>query len=139
MKKLLIGLIALMILTACTDTTRYNYEFTGESEHWEAKYSYEGIQKWGEDDGQVTYSNKDSGEFILKYKGTIEELSSMRELEYSYLGVTNQQSFNESPTKVIFSSRDGSGGEKLEEDKIIQVNVKWNDLEESFQLENNNK
>ncbi|MBR8644615.1 hypothetical protein KEH51_09085 [[Brevibacterium] frigoritolerans] len=28
--------------------TEYNYQFTGESEHWEAVYFYEGTELWGE-------------------------------------------------------------------------------------------
>ena len=73
-----------MLLTACSETTNNDYIFSGESEHWEAEYSYKGTEQWGEKDGQKTYSNEDGYEFILKYKGSLEELSSLQKLEYSY-------------------------------------------------------
>ncbi|MGE8022631.1 hypothetical protein ACQKOM_27830 [Peribacillus frigoritolerans] len=34
--------------------TEYNYQFTGESEHWEAVYFYEGTELWGEKNEQTT-------------------------------------------------------------------------------------
>ena len=73
-----------MLLTACSETTNNDYKFSGESEQWEAEYSYKGTEKWGEKDGTKTYSNEDGYEFVLKYKGSLEELSSLQKLEYSY-------------------------------------------------------
>ncbi|MFJ8064601.1 hypothetical protein ACIQYS_08215 [Psychrobacillus sp. NPDC096426] len=141
MKKILTGLLIVMLLTACSETMNNDYKFTGESEHWEAEYSYKGTEKWGEDNGKKTYSSEDSYEFALKYKGTLEELSSMQKLEYSY--DTNSSSgkrteeFTEPPTTVVFKSQGSSkGAAKVNEDEVIKVTVKWDDLEESFLLEN---
>ena len=95
-------------------------------------------------DGIKTYSNEDSHEFVLKYKGSLEELSSFQKLEYSY--ETNGSSgdrteeFTEPPSTVIFSSSGASkGGAKVREDEVIKVNVKWDDFEESFELHNKSK
>ena len=100
MKKILMLLLfTILILTACTEVTKNeitkeeinkdevtnnNYKFIGESKHWEAEYIYKGTETWGDNNGTKTYSNKDNYEFVLKYKGTLKELSSMKKLEYSY-------------------------------------------------------
>jgi hypothetical protein len=73
-----------MILTACSEPINSDYKFVGESDHWEAEYSYKGTEIWGEDDGKRTYSNDANYEFVLQYKGSIEDLSSLKKLEYSY-------------------------------------------------------
>ena len=144
MKKIITLLFTIMLLTACSETTNNDYKFSGESEHWEAEYSYKGTEKWGEKDGTKTYSNEDSYEFVLKYKGSLEELSSLQKLEYSY--ETNSSSgerteeFTEPPSTVTFSSSGASkGGAKVGEDEVIKVNVKWDDFEESFELHNKSK
>ena len=58
--------------------------FKGESEHWEAEYVYRGTEVWRKDNGKRTYSNEDSYQLVLKYKGSLEELSSIRKLEYAH-------------------------------------------------------
>ena len=133
-----------MLLTACSETTNNDYKFNGESEHWEAEYSYKGTEKWGEKNGTKTYSNEDSYEFVIEYKGSLEELSSLQNLEYSYetnhSGGKKTEQFTEPPQTVIFSTSGASkGGAKVSEDAVIKVNVKWNDFEESFELNNKSK
>ena len=144
MKKIITLLFTLMLLTACSETTYNDYIFSGESEHWEAEYTYNGTEKWGGKDGQRTYSNEDDFRFILKYKGSLEELSSLQKLEYSY--ETNSghgsgtEEFTEPPSTGTFSSSGSSrGGAKVHEDEVIKVNVKWDDFEESIELHNNSK
>lgn len=135
-----------MLLTACSETTNNDYKFRGESEQWEAEYFYKGTEKWGGKYGTKTYSNQDNYEFVLKYKGSLEELSSLQKLEYSYETNTNHsggkkiEQFTEPPQTVIFSTSGASkGGAKVSEDAVIKVNVKWNDFEESFVLNNKSK
>ncbi|MGG4264145.1 hypothetical protein ABEW06_02330, partial [Peribacillus simplex] len=94
MKKIFTILFIMMVLTACGVTysnettsetkTELDYQFTGESKHWEAVYSYKGTEIWGEKNKQKTHSSKDNYVLTLKYKGTLEELSSMKNLEYTY-------------------------------------------------------
>ena len=116
MKKIMTLLFTIMILSACSETTHYAYKFTGESEHWEAEYAYEGTEKWGEKDGQRTYSNEDSHKFILKYKGPIEELASLQRITYSYETNSRSESiteeFTEPPTTGIFTLLGGSEAEQ---------------------------
>ena len=130
-----------MLLTACSETTTIDYKFSGESEHWEAEYSYKGTEKWGEKYEKKTYSNEGGFEFVLKYKGSLEELSSLQKLEYSYEtrsgSMKRNEEYSEPPSTVTFSDL-GRGG-KVWEDEVIKVNVKWDDFEESFELHNNSK
>lgn len=141
MKRLLTFLFPLFFLAACTDIKQNDYKFTGESEHWEAEYSYKGTETRGEDNGIGTYSNENSYKFTLTYKGSLEELSSMRRLEYSYSTLHSNgkrtEEFNEPTTTIVFSNSGGSkNGAKVNEDEVILVKVKWDDREESILLEN---
>lgn len=145
MKKIYILLLfSILLLAACSGTTHNNYLFSGDSEYWEAEYTYNGKEKLVEKDGQKTYSNEHDFRFILKYKGSLEELSSLKKIEYSY--ETNSghgsgtEEFAEPPTSGIFAlSGSSKGGAKVHEDAVIKVNVKWDDFEESFELHNNSK
>ncbi|MGE7925914.1 hypothetical protein ACQKND_22400 [Viridibacillus arvi] len=147
MKKIMTLLFTIMLLTACSETMNNDfnhYKFSGESEHWEAEYSYKVTEKWGEKNGTKTYSIEDGHEFVLKYKGSLEELSSLQKLKYSYETISSSgkrtEEFTEPPSTVKFSSSGGSkGGAKVGEDEVIKVNVKWDDFEESFELHNNSK
>lgn len=141
MKKLVILFFIIMMLTACKETIRDDYKFTGESEHWRSEYAYKRTEVWGEDNGKSTYSSEDSYELILIYKGSLEELSSMDKLEYSYKtnssGGSKLEEFTEPLSEVIFRTSGASrGGAKVSEDEVIQVNVKWNGVEETIELIN---
>ena len=134
----------IIFLTACTEKTNNDYTFKGESEHWEAEYAYRGTELWGETNGKKTYSNEDSYEFVLLYKGPLEELSSMQKLEFAYKtilsGGSKTEEFTEPPREVRFTTSGASkSGAKVSEDEVIQVNVKWDDFEESFELHNKSK
>lgn len=144
MKKIIIGFLAIILLTGCSETTHNNYKFTGESDHWEAVYSYKGTEKWGEKNGVVTYSSEDTDEFVLEYKGSVEELSSLQNLEYAYeaFGRSSKRTeeFTEPlTTKVFTNSGSTKGAAKVNEDETILVKVKWDDLEETILLENKGK
>ena len=143
MKKILTLFLAIMFLTACAKTTNNDYKFKGESGHWEAEYAYRGTEVWGETKGKKTYSNEDNYEFVLKYKGSLEELSSMKRLEYSYKANFSNgkvtEEYTEPTEKVLFTTSGASSGAKVSADEVIQVNVKWDSFEESFELHNKSK
>ena len=144
MKKIATLLFLIILLTACSKNITNQYNFIGESEHWEAEYLYKGTENWGEKKGKQTYSNEDGYEFKLKYKGSLEELSSLQKLEYSFetnnSGGKSTEEFKEPPSTLTFTAAGSSqGGAKVSEDEVIKVNVKWDDFEESFELHHNNK
>ena len=63
----------------------------------------------------------------------------MKSLEYSYEtsagGGGGTRQFDGPPTEVTCKNMGRAGnGAKISEDEVIQVNVKWNDMEESFEL-----
>jgi hypothetical protein len=141
LKKILTVFFAMIILTACSneEIINYEYKYVGEGKYWEAEYLLKGTELWGEEDGRGTYSNENSDEFVLKYKGSLKELSSVKHLEYSYEtsagGGGGTREFDDPPKEKIFKSTGGSkNGAKVNEDEIIQVHVKWDDFEESFEL-----
>ncbi|MFK4390024.1 hypothetical protein CN563_16285 [Bacillus sp. AFS026049] len=155
MKKVFTVLFIMMVLTACSFTnskdtqsetrTEHNYQFIGNSEHWEAEYSYEATEIWRENERkQTAHSSKDSYELVLKYKGSLEELSSMKNLEYSFettsQSASTKEQFPEPPSEKVFRTGGGSeGGAIIGEGEVIKVNVKWDDSEESFELHNKDK
>lgn len=132
MKKIIISFLTVMLLTACSNTTYNDYKFRGESEHWEAVYAHKGT------DRNKSNSNETSHEFILTFKGSVEELSSFHKLEYTYETtnghVRNSEEFTEPPSTVTFLS--SAKGTAVRKDEVIKVNVKWGDFEESFELHN---
>ncbi|MDT0162940.1 hypothetical protein [Bacillus sp. AG4(2022)] len=140
MKKILLLFFSLMFLAACSkEVNTYDYRFVGESDHWEAEYVFKGTEVWGEKNGSRTYSNENNDEFFLEYKGPLEELSSMKKIEYSYETSAGRGSgatkFDAPPTKKVFKSSGSSEDSGIvNEDDIIKVYVKWDDAEETFEL-----
>ncbi|MFJ7512544.1 hypothetical protein ACIQW7_24305 [Peribacillus simplex] len=172
MKKIFTMLFIIMVLTACgtnasnkdynaetskeennaettkkdtkSETTEHNYQFIGESENWEAVYSYKATEIWGENGKQTTHSSKDNYVLTLKFKGSLEELSSMKNLEYSYETTISsgnkREAYPEPPSEKVFKTSGSSvNGAMVGKDEVIKVNVKWDDNEESFKLHNKAK
>ncbi|WP_260320108.1 hypothetical protein [Peribacillus simplex] len=153
-KKMTAVLVIMMALTACsifTDKgtesetkTKIDYQFTGESEHWEAVYSYKATEIWGKKGRQATHSSKDNYVLTLKYKGSLEELSSMKHLEYSYETSSSKGSKREDypapPSEKVFTTSGSSvNGAMKNKDEMIKIHVKWDDNDESFELRNKTK
>ncbi|MDT8862600.1 hypothetical protein N0O92_20580 [Alkalihalobacillus sp. MEB130] len=140
MKKILTILFVMIVLTACSgEEKHYDYTYNGEGEYWEAEFSFRGTEIWEEKDGRTNYANENSDEFVLTYKGSLNDLSSLESLEYYYEtsagGAGGTREFNEPPTEVTFKSIGSTeNGAKVSENEVITVNVKWNDYEESFEL-----
>lgn len=133
----------MIVLTACSNNKfHYDYTFKGEGEQWKAEYSISGTEILKEKDGITTqHSNEYRDEFVLTYKGDLNELSSLEFLEYSYEtstgGRSGKKEFDEPPKEITFKFPGIVGnGEVIEADEVIRVNIKWNGYEESFELQN---
>ncbi|MCM3006464.1 hypothetical protein [Priestia koreensis] len=158
MKKGLILLLITLVLTGCTNTTKKemtkdemikekapeedftnnNYTFFGESKHWKAQYVYTGRKVWQNNNGtDGLYVDKNHYSFALTYKGPLNELSSIKKLEYFFnvmdIGEGLSHEFWKPPTTRTFSAS-GEAGSEVSEDSIVKVNVKWENWEESFNL-----
>lgn len=146
LKKVLMVLCTLLILTACTHKKTDNYAYTlkGESEHWESEYFVEGRDVWKEKNNRTTFSSDNNHTFTMKYKGPLEELSTLRNLEYAYeaggISGGGSEEFDEPPiSKVLVSHRGGGGGARVREDGVVHVTIKWDTFEESIELRNSRK
>lgn len=142
MKKIIIVLFLVALLSACSgeEKQQYHYTFKGEGEYWEAEYVVKGTETWRKKYGITKYSNEDHDELLLTYKGTLEDLSSIESLEYAYEtsagGGGRFMEFDEPPTNITFKSEGGGSGAKIRKDEIIQLYVKWDSHEEIFELHN---
>lgn len=141
MKKIVVLLLTLIVLTACQEieTIKHEHKFIGESEHWEAEYSFKLTEVQRESDGTSITNSKNDHNFFLKYKGTLEELSSVREINYSYEtnngGGSAKEEFTAPPKEVTYKISGGSKGwEEIGEGVVIKVNVKCGNFEETFEL-----
>ncbi|CAG9623560.1 hypothetical protein [Sutcliffiella rhizosphaerae] len=143
MKKLILVLSVITLLAACSADASINfrYMFAGNSDNWEAEYIESGKKVFENINGKNTYSSESADEFILKYIGNEDELKSVKKVEYSYKtsagGGSEIRNFDKAPNKsdLIFKS-DGSSvnGANVSGNENIQVIVKWDGKEETFEL-----
>ncbi|OLO38805.1 hypothetical protein BTR23_11120 [Alkalihalophilus pseudofirmus] len=131
-----------LLLSACSneEVTKNHYSFTGEGQYWEAEYIYEGIEIWEEEDS-TTYSHENSDTFVLTFKGSLYEMQSITNVYFSYETSAGNgggsREFDQPPNDVTLRISGGGTGTKINKDEIIPVIVKWNGLEETFDLINN--
>lgn len=144
MKRLILLLLFTGLISACSnneDITEHSYQFVGEGQYWKAELEYEAIEIRGKDANNVnTYSSEDEYNFKLTYNGDLDEIASMKQLDYEFkLGSTgggnSSMTFDEPVTVKEFKSAGGSkGGSIMTEDMVVSVEVKWDDNGESFEL-----
>jgi hypothetical protein len=143
MKKVILLLLFFIFISACTDNgevTEHKYLFTGEGEYWSAELEYEAEEVWDKDADDVnTYANESGYIFTLTYKGDLEELAPMEQLEYQYEKGTvgsgsSSFTFDEPVSDKKFTSRGGGSGAVMRGDMVVYVDVKWDEQEESFEL-----
>jgi hypothetical protein len=142
-KRILFLLLLLGLLTACSnkeEVTEHSYLFQGEGKYWSAELRYEAEEVWGKDADNInTYENEDNYTFKLTYKGDLDELASMKQLDYKFkLGPTGggsiSETFDEPVTVKEFTSSGGGSGAIMGEQMVVDVEVEWDEYEESFTL-----
>ncbi len=145
MKKVFLLVFTIMILAACSQdkTTKYEYTFTGQSQYWTGDLIVKGSETFGKKADKTTYSNNENTEFVLKYKGPINEMEQVKTIKYSYKTNTGEGSGTENISKikpndeiVINHKTASKGAAKIVKDEVVQVNVKWGENEDSFTLKN---
>ncbi|MET3683439.1 hypothetical protein ABID56_001534 [Alkalibacillus flavidus] len=150
------GLITSIIITAtlitgCSnedetepkEVTNYEHTYTGESSHWIAELTYEGAEIITDEDGVEQQSNDAEYELQLVYRGAVEDIRPLNQLSFSFdtgrFGRSIGREFDRPPQDLTFSlSGHDKGISKINENATIEVNVEWNDHEESFELKSHN-
>ncbi|QUW23842.1 hypothetical protein JSQ81_01570 [Sporosarcina sp. Marseille-Q4063] len=120
-----------------------DYIFKGESSHWIGEYVFKGTEKWKEKNKRTTLSSESRYTLAIKYKGDLSELASVKNLSYFYqtsLGSGSGETleFDESPNQILFTIS-GGGTTTMNKDEVIEVTVKWDSFEESFELRSTGK
>jgi len=100
--------------------------------------------KWIEDSNRSSYSTESMYTLAIQYKGSLRELASVEKLSYSYEisngGGSDSIEFDEPPKDVIFTSGgSGVGNAMIYPDEVIEVTIKWDTFEESFELRSKDK
>lgn len=136
LKNIIFILLFFILLTACKNTQVYNhnYKYVGEGDYWQAEFQVKGKDVFYEDNGITKYAGESVYESTLTYKGSIEELQSIKKFKYSveYPGGSYREN-RSGPLNDGTFTFSGSGIRARENDKIYVV-VNWDDLEESFEL-----
>ena len=74
----------------------------GESEHWKVNYQVNGYVKFYKSDGKFDLTSGGYKKILVKYKGDIEEISQLRNLNVKTLNGGGGISLEESPSNNIF-------------------------------------
>lgn len=132
MKNSIFILLFLILLTACKNTQEYNY--VGEGDYWQAEFKVIGNGVFNKENEITEYVNNSIYYSTLTYKGSIEELQSIKKLKYSveYPGGSFRSNKSGQLNDGTFTF--SGSGIRVAENDTIDVVVNWDDLEESFEL-----
>lgn len=134
-------ILLIFILSSCSNTEVYNhdYKLVGEGDFWKAEFHLKGEELFYEKNGIIKYDSKIGYGSTLTFKGSMEELQSIKRFKYSFeypSGSFRSNSFDEplnQPLNDRTFTHTGSGIIARETD-TIHVVVNWDDFEESFEL-----
>ncbi|ASF39016.1 MULTISPECIES: hypothetical protein [Halobacillus] len=115
-----------LLLISCSERNQYILE--GESDHWEAKLKV-----------TVKANDATSKDFIINYKGELNQLADISRLEYSYKSAASsgksEINFNgKPPQRKSFTHHSGSSGSSFDSEQTVNVTVKWDGNEEKMKL-----
>lgn len=87
-KNIILCIVFLMMATVsgCSkkDTTEIDYSYVGENDLWDAEYHVTGTEEFTETGENLKYSNEMNNILAVKYKGELQDLSSVKYLKISY-------------------------------------------------------
>ncbi|WP_181350186.1 hypothetical protein [Thalassobacillus sp. CUG 92003] len=111
------------LLVGCAELEQYILE--GESDHWRAKLEVTVMEE------RITQ------DFVVTFKGDVEQLADTRRLEYSYKTAASSSkseiNFSEEPPQEkSFSHYGGSSRSSFDSDQSVKVTIKWDENEEKM-------
>lgn|GEM_PF-933174 len=129
-----IALFILLFLGNRYMIDKNKHVYTGESEHWKAKYTVSFQDK----NGEVQVKNV----FVVTYKGDLSELSSAKRLIFSYKSSATKGGstidFETPPGIKSFGQEIGSTGGRIEKkDEIIYAEINLDGVIETMKLYSN--
>ncbi|MDA3846396.1 MAG: hypothetical protein PF505_07615 [Vallitaleaceae bacterium] len=131
--KIVIVLCVLLGLTGCTskdneDLVEVDEVLLGESDHWTVEYKVDGYYKFYDDNGTLRIEGDGNQELIVTYKGTLEELASMRTIEIEYPHGDSSHTRSDPPESIVFSHKSSVNIGTLinvHDGKSIDITVTW--------------
>ncbi|PKM95630.1 MAG: hypothetical protein CVU84_02165 [Firmicutes bacterium HGW-Firmicutes-1] len=145
----LIRIIILLIFSICLiggcqgsneDIVKVDKVLVGESEHWKASYKAKGFLEFYEQDESLQTKYDGSDELTIEYKGTLEELNSMKKLKVeSPSGSTStfEYGLDEAPYSVIFEYKGDLNPriiQKISQGKKIEFVIMWDGTNGSTEI-----
>ncbi|RYG72559.1 hypothetical protein EU245_10170 [Lentibacillus lipolyticus] len=149
-RKLITAFVSLVLLIVVTtfvlkfsevesanrEIIQYDHTLSGESKHWTAELQVKGERVFYEEDDVLKGKTEGGSEFILTYRGPLDELASVREISYEYGSTRTSLRSDEPLQKKVFN---GSTNKLPEKDATIDVMVQWGDKTETFTLTADNQ
>lgn len=127
MKRLLFLIPFILLIIGCNETSLSNgksLSFSGESDNWKGEYS------------AIISENgtREDGDFVFTYKNGSSK-TSFKNIEIVINDGETKIKENGTKGSTIRLGLSSSGGAVTEEDLPIKVTIKWDDKQESFELE----
>ncbi|QUI23631.1 hypothetical protein HZI73_15630 [Vallitalea pronyensis] len=141
MKSIKYCMIIIMIMTIITSCSKkevvsHKYTFEGESTNWIGELEVKIIENITEKDEIVEYDPEQKKEFILTYKGEIDDLKPLKELKYKfeYRCGSGSGKIEKHNTKVVSHNSSSRGGTLINQEEVITVTVEHGEDIEIFEL-----
>ncbi|MFC0414673.1 hypothetical protein ACFFHH_04275 [Cytobacillus solani] len=119
------------------NTVIHDYVYSGESEHWKAKFKFSGKGVFFErGNGKIGYESESEEVFQMEYKGELIEIQG-KTLSYNYKTTAGGGSGNidEMSQKIVGNSSGAGNGAMMREDEKVEVTVEWDGKKETFFLQ----
>lgn len=125
-------IIVLLLFTSCSKkgVKTYRYSFKGEGQNWIGELNVDTIETFNEIEEKI--------EFILTYKGSLNDLTASKKLIYKFEHGSGGggSGIIENPKEKVIKQTYGTKGSLISEASIIKVRVELDDKIEMFELKN---
>lgn len=113
------------------DIIKVDKELIGESEHWKVSYKAKGYINFYKDNGTLMVKSDGSYKIALEYKGTQEELDTIRMTKVEYPMGSSMHNSSDSPDSFIFNytgSISTTTVQKISQGEKLEITVKWDGI-----------